>query len=491
MRFQIPLKDCSFNTTTKCFNVFQFNDWYQWCATCIPPASPVGSSNSPLCDGETLNLFANSDVPGVSYHWTGPGGFTSNEQNPVIANVNYGQSGTYSVTTTLDNCTTPPQNVSVIISTPPAQPSSISGESCLEQAELVNNSYSVVNVPGTTYNWSITPSSGVSLIPSGNSCLITFPSGVVDYTLSVVPSMNACIGAAQTLAVSTKNICSVSYANGNEAYWTERNLGFRDVIIGGGSTVYIYDNANKQYVNGNNILIPNLVGTPNGQTVSDNNFFGFSGGFPADVSYQWDNATLAPADQGPDYNSTWDRAPMFVSPSFTGLTYFQVLDDSYTGDCSGWSGTTLQLLSGISGLLSGAEVANPGMVRNSLIRVTWTTEYIQIRLHSRVSKAPRIVWYTLARDGEFQHIRRWGIAMTICLAVSVLTWATIPLVQMHPICLHHQPIIPATRTDVLFTPHQVIHGPVVGYRERIIISDVYLPETDKRSTETIIYILLV
>ncbi|MBZ0243382.1 MAG: hypothetical protein K8F24_09230, partial [Bacteroidales bacterium] len=49
----------------------------------LPP--PIGS-NSPICVGETLQLYADN-VPGASYAWTGPNGFTSNQQNPVINNV--------------------------------------------------------------------------------------------------------------------------------------------------------------------------------------------------------------------------------------------------------------------------------------------------------------------------------------------------------------------------------------------------------------------
>jgi gliding motility-associated-like protein len=51
------------------------------------------SSNSPTCIGGNLNLTANG---GTNYSWSGPNGFTSNQQNPTITSVNSTHSGLYS-----------------------------------------------------------------------------------------------------------------------------------------------------------------------------------------------------------------------------------------------------------------------------------------------------------------------------------------------------------------------------------------------------------
>lgn len=61
------------------------------------------NSNSPVCTYTYLNLEAKSSLDSSSYEWTGPQGFTSNEQNPSI----YYQdntSGTYTVRAILDGC---------------------------------------------------------------------------------------------------------------------------------------------------------------------------------------------------------------------------------------------------------------------------------------------------------------------------------------------------------------------------------------------------
>ncbi len=61
------------------------------------PAAPVPTSNSPVCDGDTLRLFAN--MPGMqSYSWSGPSGFVSSDENPVLINPAVINSGVYNLT---------------------------------------------------------------------------------------------------------------------------------------------------------------------------------------------------------------------------------------------------------------------------------------------------------------------------------------------------------------------------------------------------------
>ena len=58
----------------------------------VPP-SP--SNNGPVCSGQTLNLFANTNA--ASYSWTGPNGFTSTAQNPSIVTATMAATGTYNL----------------------------------------------------------------------------------------------------------------------------------------------------------------------------------------------------------------------------------------------------------------------------------------------------------------------------------------------------------------------------------------------------------
>lgn len=63
-----------------------------------------------ICENDSLQLFANVPVSSggsaYTYSWTGPNSFSSNQENPVIANVSAAYSGTYTLTVTgIGGCT--------------------------------------------------------------------------------------------------------------------------------------------------------------------------------------------------------------------------------------------------------------------------------------------------------------------------------------------------------------------------------------------------
>ena len=65
---------------------------------------PAAANNGPLCIGDTLQLTT-PDVPGGTFAWTGPSGFTSNQQNPIILNFDPATMvGTYQIQVTLGAC---------------------------------------------------------------------------------------------------------------------------------------------------------------------------------------------------------------------------------------------------------------------------------------------------------------------------------------------------------------------------------------------------
>jgi len=66
-------------------------------------AAPAASSDAPICAGQALHLAATT-VPGATYAWTGPNGFTSSTQNPAIPSASAAASGTYSVSVTVGAC---------------------------------------------------------------------------------------------------------------------------------------------------------------------------------------------------------------------------------------------------------------------------------------------------------------------------------------------------------------------------------------------------
>jgi len=75
----------------------------------------LASSNSPVCVGSTLNLYESGGTA-TSWSWTGPNGFTSSLQNPVILNATTANSGVYTVVISNGACTS---SSTVIVSAEP------------------------------------------------------------------------------------------------------------------------------------------------------------------------------------------------------------------------------------------------------------------------------------------------------------------------------------------------------------------------------------
>ncbi len=79
------------------------------------PALPSAGSNSPICQGQTLNLNSASATSGVTYQWDGPNVFNSTSQNPSIINTPFGAGGTYYVRANLGGCWSPLDSTIVVV----------------------------------------------------------------------------------------------------------------------------------------------------------------------------------------------------------------------------------------------------------------------------------------------------------------------------------------------------------------------------------------
>ncbi|MES2679719.1 MAG: T9SS type B sorting domain-containing protein [Bacteroidota bacterium] len=68
-----------------------------------PTPTPTAALNSPICAGQSLSLTTGSGN-GLLYTWNGPGFYTSNLQNPVIAPASPIHSGIYTLTVIMNGC---------------------------------------------------------------------------------------------------------------------------------------------------------------------------------------------------------------------------------------------------------------------------------------------------------------------------------------------------------------------------------------------------
>jgi hypothetical protein len=113
------------------------------------PPMPAATNNGPVCAGEIIQLFATL-IPGATYLWNGPGGYTTTIQNPVIPNATVDRGGVYSVFAILDKCTSQVAFTNVVVSPTPATPT-IASNSPVCEGQSLRLSASLIS--GATYSW--------------------------------------------------------------------------------------------------------------------------------------------------------------------------------------------------------------------------------------------------------------------------------------------------------------------------------------------------
>jgi gliding motility-associated-like protein len=86
-----------------------------------------------ICSGASINLFADT-VISATYNWSGPNGFTSNQQNPTIPNTTLANTGNYILTVSVPSCGNYLDSVNVNVK--PKSFSSITQTICQGQSYL-------------------------------------------------------------------------------------------------------------------------------------------------------------------------------------------------------------------------------------------------------------------------------------------------------------------------------------------------------------------
>ena len=114
------------------------------------PANFSGTSNSPVCTGETLNFTASSTSTGVTYTWTGPGSFNSTSATPFINGATAAQNGDYYVTGTLNGCPLS-DTVTVVVKPLPVKP--VAGVNTPICAGETLNFTATTSTTGVSWSW--------------------------------------------------------------------------------------------------------------------------------------------------------------------------------------------------------------------------------------------------------------------------------------------------------------------------------------------------
>ncbi len=173
---------------------------------------PTASSNTPVCEGDTLRLFA---IPAgaTSYSWTGPNGFTSSAQNPKIANATPADAGIYSVSIVIGSSTYSPTTAVAVNASPVVSISSNAPFcSATQNLNLLSNAPTATSftwsgpsfsssMPNPSISSATNSQSGVYkvVVTDNNSCKDSSTATITIYALpsvgiTVIGNTNICTG---------------------------------------------------------------------------------------------------------------------------------------------------------------------------------------------------------------------------------------------------------------------------------------------------------
>ncbi|WP_121810559.1 Ig-like domain-containing protein [Mucilaginibacter kameinonensis] len=126
---------------------------------------PDMKTNSPVCVNSTIRLNVPT-TPNATYTWTGPNGFKSALQNPVIENVTTDMTGTYSLYITVNGCSSPVVSQEVVVNKPPTSSAGSNILACVtdQYIQLAGN----IGGGTTTGVWSKKGSNPGQFLPSAN-----------------------------------------------------------------------------------------------------------------------------------------------------------------------------------------------------------------------------------------------------------------------------------------------------------------------------------
>ena len=115
-------------------------------------ASTNTATELAVCPGDSIRLFSSA---GTKYNWSGPAGFSSSEQNPVLPDADTTMAGTYIITMTNEKRCTDTDTTSVaILPLPRVSITSASGSMCAGESRTLSGDpdggeFGVIEGPGT------------------------------------------------------------------------------------------------------------------------------------------------------------------------------------------------------------------------------------------------------------------------------------------------------------------------------------------------------
>lgn len=158
--------------------------------------------SGPVCNGST-RTYSIAAENGVNYSWTVPNGCIINSgQGTTSIHVTYNTSfsGGSVKATKSNQCGSVFRSITISKGTTPAKPSVITG-TATGLCGATNKKFSVTNVVGITYNWTVPSVATIAGGQGTNQVTVNFPSSNFTGTMAVTASNSCSTSAARTLSI--------------------------------------------------------------------------------------------------------------------------------------------------------------------------------------------------------------------------------------------------------------------------------------------------
>ncbi len=209
------------------------------------PQATITASN--VCLNKDLVL---SGSGGSSYAWTGPSGFSSSLQNPVITSAQLSNSGNYVLTVTDSASCVDTENINIVVNTLPTATASNSNPTCAGQTLQLSST------GGTSYSWSGVNGFGSNVQNPTIANTTAAQAGI--YTVTAYNNNGCSATATTSVSILALPTPTATTANGNICQAQTIQL------TGGGGGTYLWTTPDGQTSTSANYNRPNATATMSG-----------------------------------------------------------------------------------------------------------------------------------------------------------------------------------------------------------------------------------
>lgn len=219
------------------------------------PQVPAATVDNVICEGSDLHLYA-TGAGSAAYHWTGPNGFTSTQQNPVINNVSPANSGFYTVYATQNNCQSGTSSVEAVVN---VLPQVELNQGCIEGAYVVT---ATPNLNTLTYSWT-----GPQNFASNQNPIVITRGEIGLYSVMVTDE-NGC-SASQSIEVD-RTICFIPNVITPNGDFTNDNFNLAGFEV---DRIEIYNRWGRKVYEKNNYINEWHGQNMNGERLPDSTYY--------------------------------------------------------------------------------------------------------------------------------------------------------------------------------------------------------------------------